>query len=98
MADEHAGGGGSPYTFLFLLAGAMLAAVAFKAIHTGIPLTTVLEEKSGGVATVSSAPIVSTTTPAAALVRKKKSAVTPHDHWTTVTLDQNGRVLSVIHY
>jgi hypothetical protein len=99
MADEHASGG-NPYTFLFILAGAMLAAVAFKAVHTGIPLTTVLEQQIGSTATVSEAPAVSTNTKVVPVTTtsKKKAAPIPQDHWTTITLDQDGRVMSVIHY
>jgi|GEM_PF-6780180 hypothetical protein len=97
MADEHAGGG-NKYTFLFLLAGAMLAAVAFKAVHTGIPLTTMLKEKINGTAAVSSAPAVSNTAAAPVATTPKKKTPLRQDHWTTITLDQEGRVISVIHY
>ena len=98
MADEHAGGGGNQFTFLFLLAGAMLAAVAFKAVHTGIPLTTMLKEKINGTAAVSATPVTSTQkpTPTAPLQTKKPAAA--KEHWTTVTLDENNEVISVIHY
>jgi len=107
MADEHAGGGGNQFIFLFLLAGAMLAAVAFKAVHTGIPLTTMLKEKINGTAAVSSAPAVSNTaaapavshekpTPTASLRTQKPAAA--KEHWTTITLDENNEVISVTHY
>lgn len=97
MADEHAGGGGNKYGFLFLLAGAMLAAVAYQAIHTGVPLTTLLKNRVSGTATTASAPIVSTTTPVVSATRKNHAAP-PRERWTTITLDQDGRVISVIHY
>lgn len=101
MAEEHGGGGGSPYTFLFLLVGVMVAAVVFKAVHTGIPLTTALMGTTANSAAVTSAPAVTETAPTSAVYtppRRKRAALLPQDHWTTITLDQDGRVMSIVHY
>ena len=82
----------------------MLAAVVFKAVHTGIPLTAAILGTTTPAAVVSSASIdsspqvVTETKAAAAPVTKKKRAALVRDRWTTITLDQYGRVISVIHY
>lgn len=105
MADAHEeSGGGNPYTFLFLLAGAMLAALVFKAIHTGIPLTAAILGTTTPAAVVSSAPsdsprpVVTETKTTAVPVRKKKRVAPVRDRWTTITLDADGHVISVVHY
>lgn len=101
MADEHAGGGGNKYTFLFLLVGAMIAALVFKALHTGIPLTTAIVGTTTNTAVVTSAPAVTETTPAPSVYTpppRKRAVRPPQDHWTTITLDQDGRVMSIVHY
>ncbi len=101
MADAHdETSGGNPYTFLFLLAGAMVAAVVFKAVHTGIPLTTALLGKPTATTTAYSAPaaITEAMAPVVHTPQTKKRIAPAQDHWTTITLDQDGRVMSVLHY
>lgn len=96
MADAHEehGTGGSPYSFLFILAGVVVAALVFQSIRTGTSLFSPAEKTYP---TTSSA----TSTPKVAAVRHPRAhapiRTLPQEHWTTIVIDQNNEIMSITH-